>query len=146
MIKIKNIFVAYDGSPHAMKALRMVKGIAQLDPGIHIDIVHVAEMPLVDIPDARLITDLMNNSIEAGEKVLQEAENLMSDYEDRMKTILLKSGPPAGAMLDMIEKGDYDLVVVGTRGVSGIRGVFGSVSYKILSHSKVPVLTVEYDA
>lgn len=146
MLKIKNILVAYDGSPHANKALRMAKQIAQLDPSIQIDIVNVAETPLVDIPNADLLTALIQDSIEQAEKILREAENLMFDYKDRMKTILIKSGPPAHAILDMIEKRNYDLVIIGTRGVSGIRGLLGSVSYKIVAHSKVPVLTVEYDA
>ena len=43
----------------------------------------------------------------------------------------------------MVDTYEYDLVVIGTRGLSAIRGfIMGSVSSQVSQHSKVPVVVV----
>ena len=43
-------------------------------------------------------------------------------------------------IIKLIEKGGYDLMVIGSRGLSGIKAYLGSVSHKVLNGSKVSVL------
>lgn len=52
-------------------------------------------------------------------------------------------GPPYATILAAIEEGNYDLVVMGTHGRTGLAHfLLGSVTERVLRHSKVPVLTV----
>lgn len=57
--------------------------------------------------------------------------------------IRVVSGEPAGSILDQSGQGDFDLVVMGTRGHGGLLGlVLGSVARQVITHSSVPVLVV----
>jgi nucleotide-binding universal stress UspA family protein len=48
---------------------------------------------------------------------------------------------PADAILDIAKKKKCDAIVMGTHGEGGLRGMFiGSVTQKVLSQSKIPVL------
>jgi nucleotide-binding universal stress UspA family protein len=48
---------------------------------------------------------------------------------------------PAKAICDA--SGEFDLVIIGSRGLSGVRGfLMGSVSNKVVHHTKVPVVVV----
>jgi len=50
---------------------------------------------------------------------------------------------PADAILQIAAKKNCDLIVIGTHGSGGLRGVLiGSVAQKVLNQSKIPVMTV----
>ena len=54
----------------------------------------------------------------------------------------IEFGHAAEKILKVSESG-YDLIVIGTRGLSAVRGfVMGSVSSQVSQHSKVPVVVV----
>ena len=76
-------------------------------------------------------------------KTLHEAQDLMEDVSEQISTYLLKGATPSTELLKMVDSRPYDLVIVGSRGLSGIREYMGSVSYRILHQSKVPVLVIE---
>ncbi len=55
---------------------------------------------------------------------------------------LVEMGNPAQMILATGEKG-YDLIVLGTRGLSAVKEfMLGSVSSRVVQHSKIPVLIV----
>ncbi len=54
--------------------------------------------------------------------------------------VLSREGDPSAEILAASEALKADLIAVGCRGLTGIRGMVGSVSRNILSHSKYPVL------
>jgi nucleotide-binding universal stress UspA family protein len=55
----------------------------------------------------------------------------------------IADGDPAEAIAEALEEGDYDLLVVGTRGHGTLRGLLvGSVSHKVLGLHACPVLVV----
>lgn len=54
-----------------------------------------------------------------------------------------KVGPPAAVLCALADKGDYDLVVMGSHGHGTLTNlVMGSVATKVLASTKVPVLLV----
>ncbi|WKB35977.1 universal stress protein [Terrilactibacillus sp. S3-3] len=45
--------------------------------------------------------------------------------------------------MDHIKENHYDLVILGSRGLSGIREFLGSVSHGVVQRSPVPVLIIK---
>ena len=53
----------------------------------------------------------------------------------------LLEGNPGDELVRESETGEYDLLVVGTRGMGGLKSLLvGSVSNKVVHHAKIPVL------
>jgi nucleotide-binding universal stress UspA family protein len=76
--------------------------------------------------------------------VLRRARDRVPD--DLPVTTILTDRPIRAALIDQINRGRHDLVVVGSRGRGAIRAaVLGSVSHYILNHSRAPVLIVHTD-
>lgn len=140
---LKKIFVAYDGSDHSKRALEMAKDIAVLSSEISIDIVNVVPIPLLTDVQTDNLTDIIDVMVEDGKTTLHEAQDIMEEVAGQIKTYLLKGASPAVELLKMLDSGDYDMAIVGSRGLSGIREFMGSVSSKILHQAKIPVLVIE---
>jgi nucleotide-binding universal stress UspA family protein len=74
--------------------------------------------------------------------------SILSDAAKRLKGVSfdqkLESGDPARKILDIAEKGNYDLIVMGSSGHNAIaRFLLGSVSNHVLHYAKHPVLIVK---
>ena len=78
----------------------------------------------------------------------QDYVKLLDDAVDGLPrdlsvTKLLAHGRPGQAILDRLHGGDYDLVVLGSRGRGEVRAVLlGSVSHQVLNASPEAVLIV----
>ena len=136
------ILVAYDGSESAKKAVGKARDIAQLNSSVTIDIVYVIPLPLLNDIESESLNEIIDMMVEEGKDTLAEALEILDDVSDQVKTYLLKGLSPATEILKMVAKGDYDLTIVGSRGLSGMRQYLGSVSYKILHSTDMPVLVV----
>lgn len=77
----------------------------------------------------------LNNS----QRIVEQAEEILSKT---IRTIRIMSevGDTSTVILRVSEEIKADLIVVGCRGLRGIKGVMGSVSRNILAHSKCSVL------
>ena len=76
-----------------------------------------------------------------GEQRLEKATAIFKDAGVNFDTDI-EFGNAAEKVLLVSERG-YDLVVVGSRGLSAVRGfLMGSVSSQVSQHSKVPVVVV----
>lgn len=65
----------------------------------------------------------------------------------RPPLVKVAAGRPSTAILSELEGGDYDIVVMGTEGRTGLdRLIAGSVAETVLRRSPVPVLVCPYDA
>ncbi|AKB42661.1 Universal stress protein [Methanosarcina sp. Kolksee] len=77
-----------------------------------------------------------NDAIQYAKKV---AKDKGIDYEG-----VVVEGDPASAILEFAEQNKADIIIMGTLGKGGLeRFLLGSVTYKVVRHSKVPVLVVK---
>ncbi len=79
---------------------------------------------------------------EEGEKVLSPVVKFLTRHDMNVKT-QLKVGHAGETIAKMAEAGKFDLIVMGTQGVSALNKlVMGSVSTKVLAQCSVPVLLI----
>jgi nucleotide-binding universal stress UspA family protein len=79
------------------------------------------------------------------DEILSEAE-LLGDKENVKvdKAIIVTPSSCADAIVDYAKKNNVDLIVVGTKGMSGLKHfLLGSVANNIISHAHCPVLAVK---
>jgi nucleotide-binding universal stress UspA family protein len=78
------------------------------------------------------------------DKIKEKADK--SGIRFRSETIMVK-GSPASIMLDYAEEQNINLIVVGTRGRSGIKKMLlGSIASELVTHAASPVLVVKWGA
>jgi nucleotide-binding universal stress UspA family protein len=142
----RNILVAVDGSPHADRALDEAIDIARTEHAKLTLITGAAEPRTTAMisMSAGAAATLGPELISYAERVLREAVERVPD--DVSVTTVLTEKPIRKAILERIEEGHHDLVVMGSRGRGAVRSaVLGSVSHHVLHHSPVPVLVVHAD-
>ena len=74
------------------------------------------------------------------EQVSQYFESLPENIDIK---IVVKRGNPRDIICDYAKENDIDLIVMGRRGLSGIRGALGSVSTAVLRGTDLPVLVIK---
>lgn len=139
------ILVAYDGSDLAKKALQMAIKFSQENHDIGLEIVHVYQIPTVAIgegvytPSAQAAMNYLENA----QKTLAEAEELVTGNVKNYN-VTLKEGNFARNILEHANETECELILIGSRGLSGIKEYFlGSVSHNVVQKSKIPVLIVK---
>lgn len=140
---MKKILVTTDGSENSVRALEMAKKQAELTEG-ELTILTVIDpismygysYPELSERDTKVLTS-------AGEYVLTEALKVLENFQGEIET-KLKNGSPADEILKEAENGDYDLIVMGSRGLGVFsRRMLGSVSHKILNHTQTNVMIIK---
>ncbi len=142
----RNILVAVDGSPDSGRALEQAIDLAEC-AAARLTIFSAVPMPppfAYASPGAAALADLQ-------EKARQETEAIVHDARERVPqsvsvTTVLKDEAVKPALIEQIDAGRHDLVVMGSRGRGAVRSVLlGSVSHHVLHHTRAPVLIVHAD-
>jgi len=129
--KISKILVAIDGSEDAKKALKHAVQLASK---------FKAGITLLNVQQSKLFELKPSVTKEVGERILSEATIEAKEVKFDKK---LEFGNPAETIINVAEKGRYDLIVVGKRGLSTVKRFFlGSVSDDVSHHAKCSVLIV----
>ena len=129
--KISKILVAIDGSEDAKKALKHAVQLASK---------FKAGITLLNVQQFKLFELKPSVTKEVGERILSEATIEAKEVKFDKK---LEFGNPAETIINVAEKGRYDLIVVGKRGLSTVKRFFlGSVSDDVSHHAKCSVLVV----
>ena len=139
---LEKILVAYDGSEAASAALDLAADIGAGNDEIGIDIVNVGAIPLLS--DDQLVSfasvrELMERDAEA---LLSDAVARLDerDIDNDVETYILNGTDTATEIAKLAEQDGYDIVIIGSRGLGGIKGYLGSVGHKLLSICNKPVL------
>ncbi|HTY62453.1 MAG TPA: universal stress protein [Acidobacteriota bacterium] len=120
--EIRSILVAYDGSPHASRALLAAAELA-MRPGVQCSLVTVAQ------------------SDDLGREVLAPAETFLSNHGVTCQKRVIIHSKPSDVICELAASGGFDIVVMGAYGHSPIREVlFGSATERILSHCATNVI------
>ncbi len=138
------MLVAFDESEGSRRALKAAADLLAANANAHADVVYVVPIPLLDDSQMESFKDILDMMVSDGEDLLGEAMSSMGDVvSDRVDSLLMTGTNPANEILKLLDQRDYDLVVIGNRGLSGLKEYTGSVSHKVLAGSKIPVLIVK---
>ncbi|WP_448589681.1 universal stress protein [Thermodesulfobium sp.] len=136
------ILVAVDGSKYSREAALWAVKIARKENEAKIIAVYVER--LFSRENYLLNDEEFDLSIEKKANDIFEKSFENIDIEGIKLEKVVEKGSPASKILDVADREDVDLIVVGNRGSSGISNFFlGSVSDKVFTYSVRPVLVVK---
>lgn len=143
------ILVPVDGSTQSSDALKTAIEMAKIME-TNIYVLHVIDLTSTYIffetmtaLNAQQIQVMVDKLEEDGKKILQDAIDLAKSSGIEVVS-LLQTGNPAKIICDTAKNNDCNLIVMGSRGLSDLKGLFlGSVSHQVLQRSYCPVLLVK---
>jgi nucleotide-binding universal stress UspA family protein len=134
----EKILVPLDGSEHSQRALECAVQISKRFNG-KVTLLHVysVAVPPVVMPEPSTLTPagvpvpvstevqkIVEGLRDAGKNILSDAEQWAKSAEVETET-LLKEGNAAQEIVRTAREGEYNLIVIGARGMSRIRVVHG---------------------
>lgn len=138
------VLVATGGSPWSDHAVQYAITLTK-NYGLELVIVHVlTETPPYFIAEAGTSLDsLLEGSEEAGRRLIDEAAEWAEEAGIPYETELIW-GRVAEVICRVAQERDCDLIVVGSRGLTGFkRLMLGSISNAVASKASCPVLVVK---
>lgn len=142
----KSIVVGTDGSPTARAALQVAITLARsLEARLHVVCAHdpgPATTALVSAPGVAIgVADFERAASEHVQHVLDQARTA-AEADGVDATVHSPIGPPGSTLVQVAAAEAADLVVVGNRGMHGVRRVLGSVPNHVTHHAPCAVLIV----
>jgi nucleotide-binding universal stress UspA family protein len=143
---ISKVLVGIDGSNHSLRAAEYA---------MEISIKYMAKLIAVTVaylPAKSRVSQLEAIEVGAGLSEMEKAKTWFESFTQRarqnkieLRTELVNSQRPVDyVILEYAEKEGIDLIVIGTRGRTGLsKIVLGSVASGIISYSHSPVLVVK---
>ena len=141
-VKIERVLVAIDGSEYSNKAVRYACALGS-NSDMEIILLYVVSMLVSATPYNDTVSDQPFLALQrVGEDILSRAKDLANSLSCDV-TDLITYGDPATRIIEIAEEREVDLIVMGSRGISGIKRLFvGSVSDKVVNQAPCPVLLV----
>ncbi len=143
----RNILIATDGSKLAEKAVSHGVSLAKLAGAKVTALIVEAPFNVFNVPESQ-IRQMPEAFAKHAEHVKQHAAKVLSHVADVAKaagvtceSIQIEDDQPYEAIIKTAEDKGCDLIVMASHGRSGISAVLlGSVTNKVLTHTKIPVL------
>jgi len=144
MKHISKIVVAVDFSEHVDPVLDAAVDFArQFNAELHLVHAFDVRIPLVTPYEVAIPTAFIEEAREAAATKLDALIRKVA-AEGVTATSHLSEVPAASAIVDMAEELEADLIIMGTRGHTGLKHVLlGSVAERTLRHAPCSVLTVK---
>ena len=153
----EKILVPLDGSEHSTRALGKAVEIAKKF-GSKITLIHAysvsvqpimmpeptaMSMPGIPVLTAGEVTRVTDAARKAGNNILQDGEAKVKAEGVEVEKLLLE-GHAVQEIVRVAKEGNFDLIVMGARGLSKIKVILlGSVSDAVIHHATCPVLIVK---
>lgn len=143
---MKKVLLATDGSDSSVHAARVLGDLVACQPEVQVTVLHVAH-----VPRSFYMTDENGNSVtpevpmdvmirRSADPIFKRTLSALGLPESQVVTEV-QVGEPAEEIVDLARLEAYDLVVLGSRGLSQMKELFlGSVSHRVLHTSPCPVL------
>ena len=139
----------YDGSTYSQKALKMAVNMASaFESTLYlanvIDVSAVSPPGQIHSKNTRKTLDEIKATVKTSvESYLQKIQKEYGDSGVIVKGFVLE-GDVTGKLLKFIEDRNIDLVIIGSRGLSGVSKIktLGSISRKISELAKCPIIIV----
>ncbi len=136
----KRILLAYDGSDGAGRALLA---------GIELARLHGAELTVLAVQE-RLprFSGTIDEVQEEKELANQQYGRLLDGAQAQARAVgvkvksLMRPGHPAKTILEVAKEGNFDLIMVGHSGLSGVWALLGTTAEKVSRHAPCSVLIV----
>ena len=138
------ILLPVDGSEVSLEAVRFAIRMARAGLDTRVVLANVQEpatlYELVVAHDPQVLEEV---SAAAGSHTLESAQTLLREAGITCECEVA-SGDPAHTIIDILERYECDLVIMGASGTSALRSaLLGSVSNEVLHAAGVPVMIVK---
>lgn len=135
MLRTK-VLLPSDGSDTSMKAAVYAARLMKINPEMKLTVLVVVPEGsgfLNKDSEEKELFKKIDSAMEAkGKEILEKTISVFSNEGLKVEGVIEK-GDPAGVIVEYAERGKYDHVIMGSRGVSELRGVvIGSVSHKVI--------------
>jgi nucleotide-binding universal stress UspA family protein len=138
------IVVAYDHSELSKKALKMAMNLAKQDKKIEILVLMVLQpaRPMV-YSYGYAFEAIQDSEREEVNSIRKEIEEDLQLLPNKTRSVVIE-GNPGVMIVEFVKQNDCDLVVMGSRGLSGLKELFlGSVSHYVVQKAPCPVFIVK---
>jgi len=137
---IKKILVPLDGSKNSLRGLDEAIYLARQ---CHATITGLYVIPIYPRNFTDSIIPYQVNLIKSAKKFMDSAKTLSAQRGIVFKSKII-FGSPIVEINEMARDKKFDIIVIGSRGQSGLKEVFlGSVAKAMIHKSKIPVLIVK---
>ena len=144
---IKKILVAIDGSDHANRALDFALDVATKYSA---KVLLLTVVPPVFLPIPSLNVMKSQAVADASTELENSFRTALSQTEERAKKLTnltvftrLEHGNPDEVIVETAKLGDFDIIVIGSRGLGRRDFALGSVSSRVAENATCPVLIVK---
>ncbi|MCM3443942.1 MULTISPECIES: universal stress protein [Bacillaceae] len=134
------ILLPADGSEHSVRAAEKAIEVAKMFKG-RIDVLYVVD-------GATSKSDVLQNVSKF--EIERKRKARLQPIEDRIihagldYSIIIEHGEPGPTIVEFANRGNYECVVVGSRGLNKLQTmVLGSVSHKVVKRVECPVMVIK---
>lgn len=137
----KKILVAYDGSEHAQRAAHLAGQMTRSEKNAELWLVCAMDLVPGELGKP-YIDQLITERTRIGTELLAKAKGIIGTGINVHEELLF--GSPAESIMTVAHSQKCDLIIMGTRGVGGLKGLLlGSQIQRVISLSDIPVLAVK---
>ncbi|URJ48800.1 universal stress protein [Paenibacillus polymyxa] len=139
------VLLAYDGSDASNKALLKAAELVKASPSSKLEVVTAFDFPRIFMGEglAPIPASINKEYYDLAKQTTDEVKKRLAEQGVDAKVELIQ-GSPAEVILDYANENGFDAIVIGSRGLGGIREfVLGSVSHNVVQHARIPVLVVK---